>query len=833
MKPKKIVLIFLFIPLSLLYPVTGEINQLASSYSTDATINQNFTFQGSDTNPVNFTGIIFKDRQELNISPNATVTVNVSTAGEYIGYSGVIFRGQHRREYTINGGSIVFNVNEVERVTNGIEGLIMGQAQNYGRNANFILNTNFSLTASNRVYIQRGVFTANGPGGLVKFTKNVFIDVSQMQPSRGWGPTGENGKGYRMILSVEGNGRMYINYNEVTGTTLDPNNIIQLKGDLSAEATSSGEIRVNLDNPQSFFQGRISNTPGSRSNIELYLNHGGKWILNASSQITTLNTNNEESVAKNQYGKLEQLAVVDFTKIADDGLSDRLTSLTPFASRTLNVGTINGTNGAFRLMADMQTGRIDRINVTNLNGLQYIQVYQNSSRILLNNATASPLIVATADNVPLGANFEGITTTIGIYDYFPVITRQASGGGGTEWILGSIKRSPSKTSQALFDVLSLPYQVFRLQGDNLLSRTQDLFYPPTLNGLWAKAYGGGIYPKQPYINKTRKNLFWNIQGGYDKAKILGENKIFYGGSLDYIKLQAIDDGSRDYQGNANSIGFGGYGGYVQKKGLVLDGGIKYVYTSINTNLYQANNPFNFSNHILLAHARMGYNFYLFTKSREKIVEKCVQKIFCRNDKTTVQIRDDSAFIQPYFSIAPAIISGNTFSFTDRASSRITSHLHFTPSLITKLGILGVKRFTFQNRSILELRALSEYSNDVNTGGKVTLTDNVGIPLEHTTPMDNRIGIGLESRYKLLNESLEFYFDFKTEFLGHINTYWLLSAGFTYKFGQNIPTSYKSLNLRPKAPSSKKQNSKKSFRPYDNIPPARSNTFHQNNHFKEY
>lgn len=821
----------MFIPHFIAYSVTGEINQLASSYDSDVTINQNFTFQTGDTDPAVFNGIIFRGYDVLDISPNATVTVNISTQGTYSMYKRVIFAGEDRKTYAINGGSIIFNVDRIEKIGSGIEGLILGEAMNYGGNANFDFNTNFTLIASPDVYIQRGVFTFDGkPDGYYKFTKNVFIDVLQMQPSNGWG-AGRNGKGLRMIFSLEGNGRLHINYDERTGTTINPNNIIQLKGDLAAEATSSGEIRINLYNPQSFFQGKISNVLGSRTNIELSLNQGGKWILNANSQITTLNVSNEESIVKNQYGKIDQISAVDFIKIADDGFSSRLTSPAPFVPRTLNVSTINGTNGVFRLMANMQEDQVDKINVNNLNGLQYIQIYQNPSRILLNNATATPLVVATTNNVAPNADFSGVATTIGIYDYLPILRRQASGGGGTEWILGSINRNPSRISQTLFDVLSLPYQIFRLQGDNLYDRTQNLFYPPTLNGVWAKIYGGGIYPKQPYATKAEENLFWNIQGGYDEAKIFGENRFFYGGSLDYIKLYANDSGERGYQGNVNSVGFGAYGGYVQKKGLVLDGGSKYIYSFIHSNLYQTNKPIDFGNHILSAYAKMGYNFYLFTKSKQKIIEKCVQKIFCRNDKTTVQIRDDSAFIQPYFSIAPAIISGNNFSFTDRAGSRIKAHLHFNTALITKLGILGVKRFTFQNHSILELRASSEYSNDINTGGNVTLIDNINIPLEHTSLTDNRIGFGIGSHYKLLNESLEFHFNFKTEFLGHINTYWLLSAGFRYKFGQNAPRSYKSLNLRPQAP--KHKNPKNFFKPYDNIPPARNNTFHQNNHFKEY
>ncbi|WP_143428915.1 hypothetical protein, partial [Helicobacter sp. 12S02634-8] len=361
-KRKNFGFVVLFVIPALSFGVTGEFHPLDAHYSTDTTINENYTFENSDADPAKFTGILFQGFNTMQIDPNATLTINMRTKGHYLGYSGTIFRGQNGDTYTINGGNLVFNIQEAQKAprTNGIEGMIMTQAKNYFKNANFDFNTNFYLYASPDVYIQRGVFTSNGNnGGYFKFTKNVFIDVSQMQPSQGWG-AGKNGKGYRMIFSLEGSGAVYLNYNEATKTTLNPNNIIQLKGDLSAESTSRGNININLDNPQSFFQGRISIARGSRSVIELYLNHGGKWILNASSQITTLDANNEAYVVDNQYAHIDKLAVIDFTQVADDGISHRLTSTT-FAPRTLKVDTINGANGVFRLMADMQNGQTDKI----------------------------------------------------------------------------------------------------------------------------------------------------------------------------------------------------------------------------------------------------------------------------------------------------------------------------------------------------------------------------------------------------------------------------------------------------------------------------------------
>lgn len=106
----------------LAYSVTGTFIPLESNYSSDTTIDENYTVVGGDANPANFTGILFQKSKILNIDSNATVTVNVDVNGNYTGYSGAIFRGQNGSTYTINGGNIIFNINKVQKVGGGLEG---------------------------------------------------------------------------------------------------------------------------------------------------------------------------------------------------------------------------------------------------------------------------------------------------------------------------------------------------------------------------------------------------------------------------------------------------------------------------------------------------------------------------------------------------------------------------------------------------------------------------------------------------------------------------------------------------------------------------------------
>ncbi|WP_143428413.1 autotransporter outer membrane beta-barrel domain-containing protein, partial [Helicobacter sp. 11S03491-1] len=497
-----------------------------------------------------------------------------------------------------------------------------------------------------------------------------------------------------------------------------------------------------------------------------------------------------------------------------------------YTPRTLSVNTITGENGVFRLMADVRAGTTDTISANNVNGAQYIQIYQNPSHISLDVAGKN-MVVASAATLGVNGGFEGIATIIGLYDYLPILQQTNTAGGRINWVLAGITQTPNQTAKSLFNILSLPYKTFRIHADNLYYRMDDLLYPPTLNGLWAKVYAGGIYQKQPSKDKTTQDLFYSFQGGYDKGENFGEKRYFYGFSLDYTRLNTGDKG---YKGYVHSIDIGGYGGYLDENGWDISGSMQYGYSYNHTQLYQADDPFNFGGHFFLLSMRVGYRFYPFYKIKTRIIEKCVRPTFCRNGIEDLRIRDESFYFQPYVSLTPGFILGEKISFSDKQSrSHISAKLHASPALISKIGLLTLKRYDYPNQA-LNLRALIEYSHDLNLGGKITLTDDVDMPLNRSVQMDNRLGIGIGGDYLLLNDSLKFYGDFKTEFFGKLNTYWLVSAGIRYKFGQKPPKTYKSLNYRPQVNQTQKARPKNVFKPYESIPSPKSDSFYQNNHY---
>ncbi|STP14212.1 autotransporter protein [Helicobacter mustelae] len=286
------------------------------------------------------------------------------------------------------------------------------------------------------------------------------------------------------------------------------------------------------------------------------------------------------------------------------------------------------------------------------------------------------------------------------------------------------------------------------------------------------------------------------------------------------------------------MGFGFYAGYIYNDDLFIDGKVKYVLGHSQNYLYQSKASPEFYTNIFLADFRIGYSFYPFRNSRSKTVEKCKSggdgSLFCRNTTSVGYVRDNRFYIQPFFSLTPGVIGGTRFSFLDATTGySIRSSLATTPAMITKLGVLSVKRYDYDTFSVKAKTQIS-YAYGINTGGTLTLIDDANIPLSNNPNKgQHHLGLGLGTEVLFLNDSLRMFADFKTEFFGRVNTYWLLSTGLRYKFGQIIARPRGQYSVRPKEVG-KKRNIKQTLSPYN--PQLEKNptshTFKNRNHFQE-
>ena len=818
----------------------ATITQVQQNYNRDTTLNINIDLDNTPSGAIAcnalqdncYTGAIFSNYNVLSLDNNATLTINLTATGNYGNWAAVFFRGQGGDTYQVNGGTFVLNLLSLPnpQAILPVEGVFITRRDFSPLAVNFVFNSNVVVTATENFYITRGIFNVNDGMGGYSFNKNTYIDVSRMQESLGWKGSGV---GYRSITSVSGDGYFYVNYDPIRRTTIDKNNIIQLKGDIAVElqSTAQSEVILHLTNPQSFFQGRFS-LQGA-ANAELLLDRGGKWILTADSAVRTLNANNSPQDLENQYGNHEKIAAIDFTQTTDNGVGSRLTSDEPFQQRTLEIRrSLRGKNGVFHLMADVPQGQTDSVRVAQLEGKHYIQVFQNGRRLGFDVAGKN-MVVAHADTITNGADFIGLKTIAGLYDYNPTLIRQATIGGGIEWVLGKITYTPNQTAKTLFNILSTPYRIFRLHADNLNHRIEDLLYPPTKFGTWAKMYGGGIYQRNDFDKKSgMQDLFFAFQGGFDYGETIGDMRYFFGGSLDYLQTSGNDAG---YNGNVSSFGFGAYGGYIQDDELFSDAKLKYIFSAFSNNLYQARDKVNFYGSIFLANFRIGYSFYPYKNARSKTIQTCKndgKQLFCRNDRSKGYVKDPTLHIQPYVSITPGVISGHSLNFIDKVSNyNVLGKLDLSPTLIASVGVMGIKRYEFDTYNV-QAKTFLSYSYDINLGGKITLVDDANLPLfNRHKDGDHRITLGLASDVLFFNDSLKIYGEFKTEILGRLNTYWIFSGGVRYKFGQPSSRRKGSLSYRPKSPA-KKRSLSDTLSPYKHQEDETSKTFKKQNHFKE-
>ncbi|WP_095331616.1 autotransporter outer membrane beta-barrel domain-containing protein [Helicobacter sp. 11S02596-1] len=819
-------------------------------FTSDQTLNINNTLENYRP--------LFPHDSTNTLSNGAVYTINFTATGLTPGaVFSVFILGNDKNPVRFEGGSLNFYYDGTRIGTNTNLGGLFITREKAGTNTQpLIFDSNISVRMAAGSNMGRAVFWGPSSGvvsGILHFNKNTFIDANNALPRLACGTAScTSGTYVRSIIELENAGVAYFNYDPTTNQSVDVNNIVQLKGDINfsdtaATASRNSSVFINLTNPYSFLIGKTRTArddPTSNSFVNLTLENGGKWFLTDDSYAGNLSVSNSSLNPDIPISleSMQNLSIVDLAKYASSNIpgvycpnDDCPRTAETFAPRTLKTQSINGENGIFALMADLASGQSDRIEAGEVRGVHFIQIYQNPNNILLTPATPN-MVVAEANTLGDGADFRGIATLLGLYDYLPILQKNTTATGGSEWVLSAIERTPSQTAKSLLNIFSLPYMIYRLQADNLHTRVDDLTYPPTLNGAWVKTSGGGIYAKQPDGAPTTQNLFYHFSGGYDVGETFETWRYFYGGNLGYTHLNASDSG---YQGKAEAIELGAYGGYIQQEGWVLDGSMGYIYAPVRTHLNAQDTPIDFNSHMLLMSARAGYKIYPFSVHRTRTIEKCIQKVFCRNVKVATKIKDTRTYLEPYASLSPGVVWGQEFSFVQKQSQvPITAKLGTAPVLISKIGLLGVKRYEY-DWGVLSVNALVEYSADLNLGGKVTLIDTAKVPLYNdANHADHRLGMGAGIKWLGLYDSLSLFADFKTEFFGRLNTYWLISAGLRYKFGQKPPKAMPQLSTRPIPKRPKDKNSQKSkkmnfLKPYE--PPLQKapDTFYRENHFEGF
>ncbi|WP_143428406.1 hypothetical protein, partial [Helicobacter sp. 11S03491-1] len=377
MKKIKIILCYfiLFLAMNFVYGITQDI-PLDRDYATNTTLQYDINLNGTPT----YNGII--TNTNLNILNDATLNIYAQIVGNFYSYAAPIFRGTLDQTYIFNGSSKA-NLNiyyDGTRLgaTNNIGGIFLTRKDATERSGNITFNVNTSFKAVDNSNLARGVFIANGNGGNYFFNKNLIVDINNTKPLQD-----AKGNYFRSIFQEESNANIYVNYDPLTGQTLDPDNIIQLKGDISVTTAyltleSHSNIFINLTNPQSFLLGKVQRIDFPITDI--YLQNGGKWYETDNSTIRTLNIQNPSVNSQTYLDALrdKDTSIIDLFSYASSNIpgvycpgSNCSRFDEAYTPRTLSVNTITGENGVFRLMADVRAGTTDTISANNVNGAQY------------------------------------------------------------------------------------------------------------------------------------------------------------------------------------------------------------------------------------------------------------------------------------------------------------------------------------------------------------------------------------------------------------------------------------------------------------------------------
>ena len=694
----------------------------------------------------------FFDKQAqilLKPSQNIIVTLTGNFDGSPTSLYGAIGNASNNQIKNINGrNSINFTI-DTTAVT-GTDGAIFFA----GDKGTMTFDTNLDITLVARSNIGKGVFLSaayktsdpagNDQVGIFEFKKGLSIDTTST-------------RGSQYIFNIEQEkGEIYVNYQK-NGQAWG-NNTIMLMGDFAING-GKAVLGINLNTQNSYMVGKEDYTKGT---FNLTLSNGGKWrITEGDAIITNLNISNNANPTTHPDRNSVQL--ISGLTMIDTATPDRIAQ--GFGARqNINIDTLSGNNGVFRIMIDFPKQQGDRITIKEKSqGAQthYIQLLQNKND-LSNITQTRSLIVAEIFKDGDDLTFNALPVTIGLYDYKPLLTKEKRQGDGYQWVLyhkvnnpNQPPKDPAQVQEDLKRWMSLQYRIYRIQIDSINKHIDELVPTYSEHHVWVNYFLG----KQGY--GTSSDNYQTIQAGYDWGLNTGNIRHLIGGFLDYTKMKDFDIA---YNGDIDGMGIAAYYqmNYLLNKRTTLDFDFKMKY-NYNALEYFGKGGLNGANFVDSYHL-----FYVGARIGSKIgVDK-----------------SGSIFVEPSGEARIGIVSGGFVNIIDQItqanfgaeqdSAKITS---------AKLNFSVGKKFEDES-DYWDIRGRLYYAFDSNTGGDITLIDvNPANRLFFNTPADHRMGIGIDTNASI-NNVIKLYGSFERTFFSNYNTIYLLYFGVRVSFNSD-------------------------------------------------
>ncbi|MDY4032282.1 MAG: autotransporter outer membrane beta-barrel domain-containing protein [Pyramidobacter sp.] len=480
-------------------------------------------------------------------------------------------------------------------------------------------------------FAHNGIY-AGAAGAVINVTGNAYINTN-IPGGAQEAYDGEYGAGVAKNDAVSGKYGGVVNLNVKPGTTeiLDPNNVVQILGNIDVK---DGTVNAALSGADSFWYGsevggveydKTTHTYGDlrpTSRLSLSLADGAQWVP-------------------------------DIMPIGDGGAGDSraavISAITLHRGGIVNMHGLNKHTDAaltvneltiYNLATDGGIFRIDasgeKTGANHRNGTDYIMIKSGSGSAYVQPLDSAKLEGVGADNpvqfadAASGVTFVALPETSGIeegvlYDYEPIIAADYTGDSsafGRNWYFVDVKRHETPTADTAIAQAALDYAAAtaRLEIDSLNKRLGELRDYDAPEGFWfrykrGEMEGDGVYFKDKY------NFY---QLGWDRKRETDRRGVWrYGLAAHY------GDNSADYakgSGSIDSFGASVYAGWTGKLGHYADFVLKYSHLDNDFTVYASDGTAKggYNNWAMSVSAEYGYKFDL---GRRWILEPQSQLVY--------------------------------------------------------------------------------------------------------------------------------------------------------------------------------------------------------------
>ena len=600
--------------------------------------------------------------------------------------------------------------------------------------------------------------------------------------------------GNTLNLLAENNARLTIRNLELNNNT-KATYTAQTNGNLNVNTNlkdNASTLEVNLTG--GMLQGTITqNKNGNAFNtgnvkLETVGDLGGRLAPTDDMQIKSLTLNNNEDILYSNalFASVfnNPMSYVDFTLEFDDtDTSSRVGKAlivkpqpqpnqpippAPDGStyvRQLQVDSIDGNHGLFRVYADLGANLADNILAQKASGDHIIQVQYRAATF--SEAGGNDIVVAKVTDPTTSVSFKGTQSEVGLTRYDTEIIKRNANGGGFEWIIGQITQAGmSYSSKIIATLLQSQYRNFMVEVDSLDRRMGDLRYIKRDLGVWMRAYVGEATKAPNDFSVSSTDNYYSVWAGVDFNSIGLTVHNFAGMFFNYT---GINSESKDFKGSGYNIGIGFYDTFKAFSGFYADFLIKYIYSSTSfdiSNYALAKNKPEIDNHKFLLNAEVGYTFYYGEKFK-------------------------SGYIEPQFQVTSGYIDQASLEVVDVSGEKIYATMARNFPITMRAGVFWGQVFGEKIKSHIKLG--SSFAYDVNSGGDLHFQDS-STQLDFKQEGDFRMLLSAQTDFTF-SDFFKLYASIDTSFFGDYNITYSANFGLRMTFGRannrvaNVPMVY--------------------------------------------